>query len=453
MSHSSPCPLRSGQWARCMSVTLLGLAALLAATGCGSNPGSATSTVTPSPQAPSALYVFTGGASSNGLPGGAVYALNLADGRTLWSSQFAGALVGEALSGGGLYVGVRVNAGRTTPPHGLLEALNPNTGAPLWQMSQSSGVMEPLAAASDAVFVDTFPMTSGSSAPSSTIEALNASNGALLWRSTHKDSFSPSATASDRALFLVASSTGKTATSVPPAYSLLALNTNNGKALWRFPLQSPPSAPELSGGALYLSEQYGQQAGQGSTPTSLILAVRTSDGKMIWRVSPVAARAIGGLVVSDGAVCYSYDAVNGPGSGVVALNATDGSLMWQLSSSTSAAAPLTSGDGVLYSEDASASGPLLTRTMRAYAISTGQALFTQSFPSLPVQLAPGAIGQSPQVFGGDIYFVAPVRPARTGAPAAGPQSLSVAFALNASDGGLKWDRTLDGVAITALMSS
>ncbi len=448
MSRSSSSPLStrpiardaSGaprHWVRRVMITLLGLLGLLMATACSVDPGSGAS-ATPSLQAHGALYVFTGGA---------VYALNLANGGILWRNQLAGALTGAAIGGGTVYVGVSASSGSSAPPQDVVEALNPSTGATLWRVTQSSGVLEPLAADSDAVFVDIFPKTSGPSTPSSVIEALRASDGALLWRSPHKDAFSSIATASDRALFLVASSTAKATATSSPAYSLLALNTNNGKSFWRLPLQSQPSTPVLSGGALYLTEQYDQQPGPGSTPTSHILAVRTSDGKTIWSATLADVGAIGGVVIGGGAVCYSYEAVNGPGSGIGALDATDGSLKWQLSTSADRAAPLASSDGILYSEGASGSGPSLTRTMRAYVISTGQALFDQSFPNLPAQSTLGAINQPPQVFGGNIYFVAPE------SPAAGSQPLSVVFALNTSNGDLMWDRSLNGAAVQTFISS
>src|SRR5260221_3430254 len=238
-----------------------------------------------------------------------------------------------------------------------------------------------------------------------------------------------------------------TATSTtPPTYSLLALDTGTGKPLWQLALQSPlggSSAPVLSAGVLYLAEQY-FQASTGYTPRSVILAIKASDGTVLWQTTPVAAAA-GNVVVSDGTVCYSYISVNGSRGGIVALHVADGSLSWQATTQSGGPVPLAAGNGVLYAVDQGKWALVgLQLTLHAYDASTGKSIFEQPFPSLPVQLVPDAYMQL-QVVGGAIYLVTWGVPAQTSSPTAERQQMSVVLALSASDGSLKWDHTSDGV--------
>jgi outer membrane protein assembly factor BamB len=423
-------------------ILIAALTLLLAATACGASPTITTPTATSTPQEHGALYVIAGNQGPAGPASATVYALGLSDGKLLWhNSQLSGVVGTAALGGGTLYVGSvqRIGSG---PSQGTFAALNASTGALLWHHTPSAGFELPLAANGDAVFADEFAFLNTQAPPMQTLQALRASDGTPLWSAAQNGSVNSLATVGNGALYLVTSS-GATATSTtPPTYGLLALDTGTGKPLWHLALQGPMNAPTpvLSGGVLYLSEEHFQGVGLAS-----ILAVRASDGTVLWHTPLVGKVPSGGVVVSDGTVCYSS------GGGIVALHAADGSLSWQTSTqfSNGPVSLASSDNSTIYAlhttTTKSQSGVSVATTLLAFDASSGKSLLTHPFPSLPIQ-AEFENGVQPQVAGGVLYVVGIGVPTQENTTTAQPQTISIVLALNASDGSLKWDRTLNGAA-------
>lgn len=446
---AAPHAPRLRPWARRSIVALLAIGGLLAATACDTNSTTTLHATTSTPQqVHGALYVFATNQGPTGPAGTDVYALDLSAGKLLWHSPRSGTEAGAAIGGGTLYLGT-AQAGSALP-QGALETLNASTGMSGWQKMQSPGIYVPLAASSDAVFTDAFTFVNSQGPPRESVQALRASDGAPLWSfavgQPGAAATSPTATLGDGALYLVTASEATATFKALPTYTLLALDTGTGKPLWRLALQSSLpvfTAPVLSNGVLYLSEQYFPGAGPGSPPSSFILAVRVRDGAVLWRSTPLGAS--GSVVVSGGMVYYSYGLMDGPGGGIVALRAADGSSSWQATTQSGGPVPLAAGDGVLYTAEQSKSATAVVLKLHAYDASTGRTIFERPFPSLPIQpdLGPG----SPlQVVAGSIYLVVTGVSAQTGTLATPPQPVSIVLALNASDGSLKWGRTLLGAA-------
>jgi outer membrane protein assembly factor BamB len=161
--------------------SLLAFTLPLAISACGATVQNATPTATPAPQG--AIYLSTMSKHTDGTLASAAYALNLADGKTIWSNQVSGELTGVVAGGGAVYFSViSVPAGsKGGTPNTTLESVNPATGAKLWSVTHTSGQLAPLAATSDMVFANAVTFTSGSEQPSFALEGLRASDGHQVW--------------------------------------------------------------------------------------------------------------------------------------------------------------------------------------------------------------------------------------------------------------------------------
>lgn len=445
---------------RVAGVALL-LLTLLVAGACGTRnsihePPPVTPTPTPTalplpPARPdrSALYYVSSGAPQGTVVGG----LGPRDGISLWRSSVPGITADVAIGGGTVYVGEGPQ-GRLLPAEVPMEALSEANGGALWRSQLPAAAVAPLAVRGELVFVQVAGLTppptpwplpntpTPTPAPPpapNAIMALRAGQSAPLWRVDVLGDIFPWAVADDNALYAVIGGPDSTILSA----DLTAIDAHDGRVRWRVPLQSvlpAYSAPVESGGVLYFSEQY--CACRTLIPSTL-LAVRASDGRVLWqRTAPDGAVTTGAVVVTRGIVGYSYTRANGVGGGgIIALHIADGTPAWQVSWSSKASDGLAGGDGMLFVALATPAGDESKLTVAAYDTRTGTQLFERPLPQLPVRFESTAVAGALQEAGGTLYFVSPGMPAQTGGTA---QLVSVALALRASDGSLKWAQTLDG---------
>ena len=424
------------------------LAMPLAISACSAGGATAQPTATPIPQARGTLYISTLNKSLNGGPSAALYALNLADGAQLWSAQLESGEFGAVVpAGGAVYVAAitQPQNSKSGAPAASLEALNATSGAKIWAVARPSTVMTPFAANRDAVFAYAFAVQPGASAPPLTmIEALRASDGAPLWTVPGGVYPGQYIGQDSRALYLLSTSKDQNG---QVNGGLVALGVADGKQLWSRALPNISgggSAPALDAGIIYLNGQNVPTGPTSAPPTSVILAIRASDGSILWQKAPPNILAAGSLAVTGGTVSFAYTQFNGPGSGIMGLRASDGALAWQTPLTNTGQMQLGGGGGVLYGQAAYGGGALWLLT---YNARDGKAIYQKQFPNLPIQANSGGIGAAPVVVGGTVFVVAQGEALATGTPtAAGLPPVSVVVALNASDGSLKWDRALTGFA-------
>jgi outer membrane protein assembly factor BamB len=261
-------------------------------------------------------------------------------------------------------------------------------------------------------------------------------------------------------LYLVSVSGISGTVATQPKFTLVALDISDGKPLWQQVLKGIPTevtAPALADGMLYLSEQPqqvfavsptgtpGAPGPTGIVPTSTIIARKASDGSVLWQTMAQSPGSTTSLLVTHGMVFYSYQGLGGPGGGIFALHAADGSAAWQLLTGQSQPEQLLAVDGAhAFAVSQTKSAIAVSPTLHAYDAATGVASFQKPFPTLPLQVfVAGKDGQA-QVAGGTLYLVQEALPLATGTPTDEPQMETLVLALSATDGSAKWHRTLAG---------
>lgn len=320
------------------------LALLVVLAGCAagrSSSAAAKRATTPAamPATP-AFYVLDSVRDASALRGlrGDVVALAPSDGTLLWRHQ-SGNDVGfqpEALDGVVYDVSDHNTTLSFTQP-AFLEALAPASGAVLWRHETDRVVIAPLAAANGVVY-----LTYGAGKPtglgptfwaSSFVEAVSARDGSRRWRTTV--SGTPS-------LFAIADGTLYFAYAQPDALggSLTALDAGTGKTRWTTPIgvprdgQSGMFAPIVVNGIVYLDTVFR------SSPTVYFFTVNAfsaADGHLLWQYPLTEGESpplvTGGLVLftwfDDSTNYASYPNAPYKPAGVIALDAATGSVHWR----------------------------------------------------------------------------------------------------------------------------
>ena len=204
--------------------------------------------------------------------------------------------------------------------------------------------------------------------------------------------------------------------------TLSALDTRTGAQRWQEPVLGQPT---LVGGILYT-------AGGSAGDSTGMQALDANTGKTLWTHAGLAGA--GGSssfppVLANG-IAYIGTSQNGPGqSGVYALRASDGTLLWSYPATNTNFSPFTVDDGMIYVTawtSANAAEPVVT--ILALRAGAGTLLWQYSFhdgiPTGPAQVANGMI-----------YFSMTQN--------TNPQG-GVVGALRGSDGSLAWSQPVTG---------
>jgi outer membrane protein assembly factor BamB len=229
--------------------TLMVLTALLVVlAGCGSTSGSpaATPTATPSPAKVQTLYV-----ASSGLK-----ALDPATGHTLWEQSLVASAQGAPVVSGSSVVQMS-SITTSSPPHSRLDAFNAKTGAPQWHQELGFDTQAFLGVDDTTVFVATSAVsTTTPGAPVGvTLSALQSSDGKELWRQSLVDTdiFLP-IRASDGMVYLLTGSSHDTGMS----YRLSAFDAHSGAPKWNKALGGGTMLGFTSGsGGVFVSQTPG----------------------------------------------------------------------------------------------------------------------------------------------------------------------------------------------------
>ncbi len=256
-------------------------------------------------------------------------ALRASDGKRLWKVTIPGNLniASPVIGGGALFVMVpsvydeSINA---MAPSKLV-AYNASDGALRWKALMGSG--RPVDVVGDTVYA-TATVKDEPSNPDSTlttsVNALDAATGATRWR------FTTFSHGSDTLLSLlgVTPDTVYVQSRSSSAYTLSALNPQDGSVRWHTPLQAPLGSLLLNGAPLYaLSGMLAQQASD--HPYANLVALDPASGHTLWTapISPAPRGDIPASVLApDGGMllaAYYANTLN-------AISAHDGSVLWKV---------------------------------------------------------------------------------------------------------------------------
>src|SRR5579859_980486 len=257
-----------------------------------------------------------------------LYALNASTGALLWKYQ-AGQQISQALAGDGVvYANTAAEGNLST-----LVALKASDGALLWQYALTTQTPGLQGVIDGTVYDLQLSGDPGSPSAAQTIYALRASDGHLLWQVAlfGGDGLVNGAPVADSGVVYFGTIHG----------ALSAFDATTGKLLWHVaqPSNGGPDfgpvtvSPAVANGLVYIGDSQG------------VSAYRASDGTRQWQYaasngSPFPAQP----VVADGVVYY------GAASGlIVALRASDGSLIWQ-QHTPGAMLPLVISNGLVISD-------------------------------------------------------------------------------------------------------
>jgi len=113
-----------------------------------------------------------------------------------------------------------------------------------------------------------------------------------------------------------------------------AVNASNGVIIWEAVVRQCDGSPYIDGGVIYVGECFSVIAGE-SVPNPRAFALNKTSGEEIWHYTePDGNGWVGSPIVHKDYVCYTtglydYTAHIGVGSGVYALNKTNGQKIWQ----------------------------------------------------------------------------------------------------------------------------
>jgi outer membrane protein assembly factor BamB len=223
----------------------------------------------------------------------------------------------------------------TTP--GTMFLLNLSTGAIQHRYPVASGVGMPIVA--NGLVYGTYASPGTISTREFDVVAVSTSSGALLWRTQTANVL--------QQLSLVGGTlyggTGGTGTGSDTFY---ALRASDGSVLWTYHTFNLLSPPVIADGIVYLVDQ------PQNTSTQHLHALRASDGSQLWDTPlPQACGTEQNETVDQGRVFVAcggpVDIAQGGNTSVIALNASDGTLVWS-SMTSGLVSGLAAGSGLVF---------------------------------------------------------------------------------------------------------
>jgi outer membrane protein assembly factor BamB len=365
-----------------------------------------------------------------------VQALASGNGKPRWQDRLTGASSGMASNGTTLFVSSSLPHQPGQPGRGTLKALRASTGAEIWARDYADAEPIPIGATANTVLVVTGLPASGANPPTvPTLAALRARDGAPIWSVAVQGGPHWMPIMGGDMVYLLTPTAG-TGTPAGPT-TLFALGAGDGKVRWQLPLARPPiSGPIFSAGVLYLARD---------EPGNPIVAVNGSDGKIVWQTNDGFAASATNmkasrLLAGDGTVfSISYSPIdNDPvhGEDMVARRASDGTILWQRNVSYYSASLLAVNGNVLYYTDYVSKSNQGARDMLiALDAQTAGVVFEREVPACNL-CEPEYMSSTGTSDGMLILTAFAADPAASGVWQR--MLVPIVFAVGASDGTLKW---------------
>ncbi len=327
-----------------------------------------------------------------GSDNGTLYAVNVNDGTVRWHQTLGSFVTVAAVIDGTVYVSTDA----------VVSAFDAMNGIRRWQHSISDLIVNPTLMVSNGVLFVSTEVSHNNNAHA--IYALRATDGSQLWKYI-ANSITPTLSGASNGIVYSVEIVGDF---VQGDEHVVALQANDGHVLWRMHIESTDGqimgTPVESNGILYIL-----------TNSDALYALQTATGTIIWHIASSAngqqPPAIGAAPVDivDGVVYANTH------QGLLALRASNGTLLWEKKSMVSMIPLLFSpvvSNGRIYV--ASASG-----TISALRVQDGSQVW--QVPNTPVE------GSSLTVENALIYINAP----------------NEVYALRAQDGVMAWKQSLD----------
>ena len=278
---------------------------------------------------------------------GFVYALNAADGTPKWSFQTQSAVLSTPLVANGvLYAG---------SSDGYLYALNAQNGSKLWRYYTGLGTA---AVNAGTVVVDNGVVYGSSSdaVAHSYLYALNAQSGSQIWRIQVNDQAFTDPQVANGVIYIASSALKHLGgPDIRDSY-VYAFNAKDGSRLWLSDKVNDYilSSPTVTNGVVYIGSQ-----------DAFLYALNATSGKRLWRYNTggkifTSPKVVNGVVyagvignVTATTTTSSTNDTTQSSSYILALNATNGSSLWQHSIVNYAGSQIAVHNGVIYvgSED------------------------------------------------------------------------------------------------------
>jgi serine/threonine protein kinase/outer membrane protein assembly factor BamB len=248
------------------------------------------------------LYVVDGN--------GKLYALNIANGRVLWTFPTGGAPGGLAASGGTVYLASQNDSGSESSPSEIYAV---RSGRLIWRTPSRGTITEGPVIIGDLVYV--IADTGG-------VSALHINSGDEAWNfGAAPGSWSFRAQSSQTGAWIV----GGIVYTDDGVGNLHALRASDGTEIWRAPTSHVKFGVATYKDAVYISNGFGE-----------VYALRTKDGAAIWHL----------VTGSPGpAVTVARDVVYVGSNNLYAVGAADGKQLWSLPESVK---NLTTSSGMVY---------------------------------------------------------------------------------------------------------
>jgi outer membrane protein assembly factor BamB len=214
------------------------------------------------------------------------------------------------------------------------------------------------------------------------VSALNTGNGRALWRADLQRGV----------VRAIAAGKVYVETSGQDQPAIIALDIRSGEQLWQYPLGRTGAQWQLLGSQIYI-----QTSPSRDPLTSMRLVISATTGKPLWRFPSSGEAVIWGLRVGDGHVYLAYSELSDGQSAahpsatlIAAFDPASGALQWQQYAPANASALVGAGNGSLYTitgtELVALRAEKGTETWRA-AVGRGIAGLVGTDPTV----APGAI--------------------------------------------------------------
>lgn len=286
-----------------------------------------------------------------------VYAFNAITGTPVWQRTFGSSLLGTPSVQGGLVL-VAYNGGTRLHPKGFVVALSSATGATVW--SREVGPMNP-PSLSQGTSVTTTANRAYVSLLSGQVDALGLTHGGILWTSP----VLPGTNSHPSCILSPPSVSGKFAVVGTGGQVVTALDAATGAVAWSDTLGSSCGEsveswlPAISGGTVYAGWQNG------------LAAIGLASGSVLWN-NASAGEAIFPLSVTAGDVIAAP--IAGTGNQMLeAFSRTDGSRLWQSTTTRSEALASTFG-GLTWALAANNAGTSAT----AFSAATGHRVYSSA---------------------------------------------------------------------------
>jgi outer membrane protein assembly factor BamB len=420
-------------------------AALSGAVGCAA-PASPTSAPR---QTPELYFTLDGNFATGKSPRDvrlSVVALGASDGHVAWRhmleasapEDMTGSFTHPVYRDGAVYIDYYYEHAvdpQNTVRHGVVEALEATTGAMRWRREIGFELLgDPVVDGSTLYASAVTTQEPGGEA--GLLEALDVRTGEMRWKQALDARPSMVATADGRVFVMSGQFSGR----------LLALDARDGSVVWEYTSPAPLSlggdtasgttnSPLVVGGQVYI--QATERNADGTANLRLV-ALNARDGSVVWQRQTGGIASTPAFNQSGDTLCLSVDDARARTSVIMGLATSSGATRWSLTATP---------DSV---SGCAASGDAFYLTQRSYDSKTGSVFALDSrdgrqlwrTPSSSPLVAAGII--APAVSAG-IVGVYLQRPAATG-----ERPTSTMAVLRASDGKLLWQRDFTGYAGRAL---